>query len=361
MSLLADKHFPCSLSSVAEARSFVSETLVELDVDLDLDGVKLLVSELATNAVTHACTPFDVSVHQTGDGVRVEVSDGSLVQPAASEPSAPGGFGLSIVDTLADSWGFTPSGRGKVVWFELLAMASASPAPDRGRAPEPAEPGRSSPTYTIGAVSQLLAIEPSTLRAWEQRYGVVVPLRTRGGHRLYSRDQVDQLRFVTAQIAAGMTAADAHRVLQERAGSVTFIPVEPEVSMLVLLAERDPFAADLAEYFLRTEGYEVRIALDEHETRRLLAQHRPDLVILELLLPGGSGIELCRELASAGVSVLAVSSLAMRDPAMEAGASAFLGKPFEPLRLVSTVRDLAGTSALSRGAVGNHHRDPAHH
>ena len=45
--------------------------------------------------------------------------------------------------------------------------------------------------------------------------------------------------------------------------------------------------------------------------------------------------------------MLTVSSMALRDVAVEAGASAFLTKPIEPLRLVSTVRDLLGTSALT--------------
>ena len=114
--------------------------------------------------------------------------------------------------------------------------------------------------------------------------------------------------------------------------------------MLVLVAERDHYAADLSEYFLRTEGYDVRIALDGQEAQRL--QNSADLVILELLLPGGSAIEVVRhQFAAAAVPVLAVSSLAMRDAAVQAGASALLLKPLDPLQLVSTVRDLIGTSA----------------
>ena len=150
---------------------------------------------------------------------------------------------------------------------------------------------------------------------------------------------------------AGISAADAHRLLRQRIEEVTFIPATSGTSMLVLVAERDHYAADLSEYFLRTEGYDVRIALDGQEAQRLQEQRRPDLVILELLLPGGSAIELCAQFAAAAVPVLAVSSLAMRDAAVEAGASAFLLKPLDPLQLVSTVRDLIGTSALARAAT----------
>ena len=54
------------------------------------------------------------------------------------------------------------------------------------------------------------------MRAWEERYGVVVPTRSDGGQRIYSRDELEQLRFVVDLIEAGTTPADAHRLLAER-------------------------------------------------------------------------------------------------------------------------------------------------
>ncbi|MET0160680.1 MAG: response regulator, partial [Acidimicrobiales bacterium] len=94
-------------------------------------------------------------------------------------------------------------------------------------------------------------------------------------------------------------------------------------------------------------GLDVCVALDAEEAARLQQQQRPDLLILELLLPGGSAIDLCRAAVAEGIPVLTVSSMALRDAADEAGASAFLTKPIDPLQLVSTVRDLIGTSALT--------------
>ncbi|MDQ6748059.1 MAG: response regulator, partial [Candidatus Dormibacteraeota bacterium] len=59
--------------------------------------------------------------------------------------------------------------------------------------------------------------------------------------------------------------------------------------------------------------------------------------------------DLIRELGEAQRSqILAISTLDLQEQALAAGAHAFLGKPLEPLRLVSTVRDLLGTSALAR-------------
>jgi CheY-like chemotaxis protein/anti-sigma regulatory factor (Ser/Thr protein kinase) len=348
----ACKHFACSPLSASAARTFVVDAAEELGLDPDLETLRLLVSELATNAIKHARTSFDVCVEGTTGGLRVEVCDRSLVAPAPTAPSDRGGFGLGIVDTMAERWGIVPTSDGKAIWFELPDRVPTTPAQDRPS---------TAPTYSIGAVSRLLAVEAATLRAWEQRYGAVVPLRTSGGHRLYSRDQIDHLRFVLTEMAAGRSASDAHRVLAQRIEEVTFVPTSPQLSMLVLVAERDRYAAELSEYFLRTEGFEVRIAFDGSEARSLQQQHRPDLVILELLLAGGTAIDLCREFADAGIPVLAVSSLAAQDAAISAGASAFLVKPLEPLQLISTVRDLLGTSAIISAAEKGTARDAAHH
>ena len=114
--------------------------------------------------------------------------------------------------------------------------------------------------YSIGAVAKVLGVPTQTLRSWEERYGQVVPVRSAGGQRLYSREQVDQLCFVVAELDRGMQPADAHRLLNERSK----LPVEAraglEVTDTILLAERDRFAADWAELFLRTEGYQTQVA-----------------------------------------------------------------------------------------------------
>jgi len=211
------------------------------------------------------------------------------------------------------------------------------------------------PVYSIGAVAQMLEVPASTLRAWEERYGVIVPNRSGSSQRLYSRNQLELLRFIKRQIESGMSAADAHRVLSQELASGR-LPADgdgekEELRPLVLIAERDPYAAELAEYFLRTEGYEVAIALDAIQARLQFEERSPDLVVLDLLISGGAGFRLCREFtARVGTRILAVSALDSADEALQVGASAFLNKPIEPLQLISTVRDLLGTSALARSA-----------
>jgi DNA-binding transcriptional MerR regulator len=212
--------------------------------------------------------------------------------------------------------------------------------------------------YSIGAVARMLDIPAATLRTWEERYGVPKPERSAGGHRLYSRDQVGQLRFVKAQLDAGMTPADAHRLLGERlaAGALAIGEPEPaETRLLVLLAERDPFAAEFSEYFLRTEGYEVASALDAADAARKFEELAPSVTVIDLLISGGggSGLGLCRQLKQQGETpVLAISTLQASDQALEAGADAFLQKPLDPLQLVSAIKDLLGTSAFLRPGQG---------
>ncbi len=208
--------------------------------------------------------------------------------------------------------------------------------------------------YSIGAVARMLEVPAATLRAWEERYGVVTPARSEGSQRLYSRAQVEQLRYLKGQIDAGMTAADAHRLLSEelRSGGVPSNGAEHHESPLVLIVERDSYAADLAEYFLRTEGYEVVVALDATQAALHFAERAPDIVILDLLLGGGAGFRLLGEFSSHGTAqVLAISAIDSAGEALHGGAAAFLRKPLEPLTLVSTVRDLLRTSALTRTAA----------
>jgi CheY-like chemotaxis protein len=205
----------------------------------------------------------------------------------------------------------------------------------------------------------MLGISAATIRNWEERYGTIVPERSSGGHRLYSRDHMEQLRFIAAEVSRGLSAADAHRLLadqREGGRSLATGRRNGAARLLVLLAERDRVAADLAEFFLRTEGYEVHQALTVGDAEEQWLESSPQLAIVELMISGGRGADLCRRLKQyqAG-AVLAISVLQARDEALAAGADAFLQKPLDPLELVSTVKDLLGASAL----VARHGRGSA--
>jgi DNA-binding transcriptional MerR regulator len=211
------------------------------------------------------------------------------------------------------------------------------------------------PIYSIGAVERMLDIPAATIRNWEDRYGLVTPERSNGGHRLYTREQVEQLRFVKEGLARGLQPAEAHRLLGEqleRGGGFQADEREDAPRLLILLAERDPYAAEFAEFFLQTEGYDVTLALDADDAARTLKQLLPQLAVVELLISGGRGADLCQRLKEAGVpACLVISTLDARDQALAAGADAFLRKPLDPLQFVSTVKDLLGKSAFLRGVT----------
>jgi DNA-binding response OmpR family regulator len=91
--------------------------------------------------------------------------------------------------------------------------------------------------------------------------------------------------------------------------------------------------------------------MDATQARILFQERSPDLVLIDLLISGGAGFRLCAEFtAKSSVPVIAVASIDDPEEALHSGASAFLPKPLEPLKLVSTVRDLLRTSALARPA-----------
>lgn len=113
---------PAEAQSPAAARRFAARTLADWDLDPLVDTATLLVSELVTNCLLHARTPMTVRCRRDGDGVRIEVEDGSAVVPRVRRYGSDSatGRGLALVDQLTAAWGTepTPSG-GKKVWFRL--------------------------------------------------------------------------------------------------------------------------------------------------------------------------------------------------------------------------------------------------
>jgi hypothetical protein len=86
-----------------------------------VDDARLLLSELVTNAVTHARSPFSVTLRARGSALRLAVRDGSPAEPTLRPmaPEADSGRGLQIVAALAKDWGVLATRGGKTVWAEL--------------------------------------------------------------------------------------------------------------------------------------------------------------------------------------------------------------------------------------------------
>jgi anti-sigma regulatory factor (Ser/Thr protein kinase) len=121
---------PAEPVSTSRTRDFVCLHLVEHNLRHLVEDVRLVASELATNAMTHAQTAFTVTLSQTDDMVLLTVRDGSSSPPvrAIAQVLDSGGRGLMIVELLSQDWGVTTDRRdAKEVWASFAA-GSAPPA-----------------------------------------------------------------------------------------------------------------------------------------------------------------------------------------------------------------------------------------
>ena len=114
-------------ASVQEARRFVSGLLRAHGLANVADDAELVVSELATNAVTHAGTPFTVTVHRDALRLLVTVQDGTSERPVLVKAGVTEtrGRGLAIVDALSQDWGSDERpGTAKAVWASFALPVS---------------------------------------------------------------------------------------------------------------------------------------------------------------------------------------------------------------------------------------------
>jgi hypothetical protein len=112
--------------NITLALRFVRDAL--RDVETDDGAAELLVTELATNAVEHAESPFSVCVDIRGAIVHIEVINDTpeLLATVTQQPSEKGGFGLRLVEALSSHWGTESAESKKVVWFELAAVQAST-------------------------------------------------------------------------------------------------------------------------------------------------------------------------------------------------------------------------------------------
>lgn len=137
-------------------------------------------------------------------------------------------------------------------------------------------------------------------------------------------------------VSSGERPADAGRTARE--GSVR-----------VMLVEDDPDHRTIYRTMLQASGYEVVEALEGGEAVRMATDHPPDLILMDLGVPGIDGLEatrrLKREPRTSAIPVVALTALVLpryRAEARAAGCAAYLAKPVEPQVVVEVVRRLAG-------------------
>lgn len=129
---------PADPSVIADARRFAQDFLSRWGASNLEDTVCLLVSEVVTNSVVHGGTSVRLTLRRDGDGLRVEVRDGSDSMPLMKRYSdtATTGRGLRILDALASAWGSVAEGSGKLVWFEVRSVFEGLGDADHGQVGE---------------------------------------------------------------------------------------------------------------------------------------------------------------------------------------------------------------------------------
>ena len=128
-----------------------------------------------------------------------------------------------------------------------------------------------------------------------------------------------------------------------------------EVGHLVLIVDDDATVSDVVRRYLEQDGYRVRLAADGPAALTAVAAEPPDLVVLDLMLGGIDGLEVCRRLRRdrPGLPVVMLTALgeeADRVVGLEVGADDYVTKPFSPRELVLRVRSVLRRSGTPAGA-----------
>ena len=117
---------------------------------------------------------------------------------------------------------------------------------------------------------------------------------------------------------------------------------EPSAAQLVLVADDDAHIVRLVELYLRKAGYRVESAEDGDETLRKVRDLKPDLLVLDIMMPGPDGLEITRTLRRSSelpiIMLTARTSDVDRIAGLQFGADDYVTKPFNPVELVARVQ-----------------------
>jgi len=115
----------------------------------------------------------------------------------------------------------------------------------------------------------------------------------------------------------------------------------------ILVIDDEPDLLELVEFNLKKDGYEVIVARNGQTGLEIAQRHLPDLIVLDLMMPGIDGLEVCRQLRSDQrtrqipmIMLTAKSAEADRIVGLELGADDYVTKPFSPRELIARVRAL---------------------
>jgi excisionase family DNA binding protein len=176
---------------------------------------------------------------------------------------------------------------------------------------------------TLGQAAKYLGVAQSTIRKWSDQ-GRVPAFYTPGRHRRYKRGDLDRFLDRSGPSSAGGGGG----------------PV-------VLIVDDDERMREYVRVNLEMEGYSVREAGRAEDGLQVLDESTPDLVLLDVMMPGVDGWEMLRrvqERHGAGTIPVIMFSGKIEEPAAEEaakrGAQGFIGKPFNPQALIDQTKQL---------------------
>ncbi len=191
----------------------------------------------------------------------------------------------------------------------------------------------------ISMIAELADVASSTIRHYTDMGLIKVGGYTEGGQRLYARTEtVERLTKIQALSKRGLTLPEIKIAMEGKSKSkkILIVDDEQEVSELLveLLKNRFP-------------DWQVRVAGDGFTAGRLIGEFYPDLIILDLMLPGVDGFHVCKQIREdpllTGIRVLAITgydSQEMKDKIIKCGANDYLAKPMDNKELIERVQKL---------------------
>ena len=131
----------------------------------------------------------------------------------------------------------------------------------------------------------------------------------------------------------------------------------------VLAVDDDPTVRDMLELILELEGFDVRLAATGHEALHLAATWCPDVILLNVMMPGFDGFHVAAQLreraSTAGIPIVFVSAKAGADDVLtgwQHGAESYITKPFDTDDLVDEIVRVAGNHAVAPALLGRETR-----
>lgn len=200
------------------------------------------------------------------------------------------------------------------------------------------------PNVKISEISQKAKVLPSTIRHYTDLGLIEISDRTEGGQRLYDEEKtLSQLAKIKHLSSRGYTLAQIKEAISSGG-----------IKKRILIIDDDPDVADLIKAILTDENWEFKHATDGFEAGKILLDYLPDLITLDLVMPGMDGFKVCQNIRKDSrtknikiLSITAYDTPEYRQKILDAGADDYLPKPFTPEELRTKINSIFNKPELA--------------